>query len=173
MSWRRHAVLALVLMVAVHLMSVWAFPRVVMAVVLRDMPAVTDAGQAFLPPPPDHLQRRIVLPSPDLLYALCPYDLSRAPLHITAAPASGRYWSIALYADNTDNFFVLNDREATGAPVSLWLRAAGTPSGGLPAGSRVVTAPSPRGLLLMRVLHGGGDLAAGEAARQTLRCRAG
>jgi uncharacterized membrane protein len=173
MSWRLHLPLALALMLAVHLLSAWAFPRVVMTAVLRNVPAGIDAGQAFLPPPPDHLQRRIVLPSPDLLYALCPYDLSRGPLHITAAPVSGRYWSIALYADNTDNFFVQNDREAAGAPVSLWLRAAGTPSGAPPAGSRVVTAPSPRGLLLMRVLHGGGDLAPAEAARQTLRCRAG
>ena len=42
-----------------------------------------------------------------------------------AYPALTSYWSIALYGANSDNFFVLNDGKANGAPVDLWLVSEG------------------------------------------------
>jgi len=115
----------------------------------------------------------VVMPSPDLLYATCAFDVRQRPLRIQADPKLPGYWSIALYAANSDNFFVLNDRQAAGAPVDLVLVGPDTAKPGvLPAGAKVVTAPGGRGLLLMRVLVG--DYAVEresvEAARRTLRC---
>ena len=40
---------------------------------------------------------------------------------IRADPKTRSYWSIALYAANSDNFFVVNDRQAGGRPVDLVL----------------------------------------------------
>lgn len=156
---------------AAHLLTVWALPRAIMQAVLAQMPAGA-AGGAYLPPMTDHLQRRIVMPSPDLLYASCAFDLRERPLRIRADPKMPDYWSIALYDANSDNFFVLADRDAAGRPVDLVLTSADTPAPSLPAGARRVDAPSARGLLLMRVLVG--DPASGQAeaesARRSLRC---
>jgi uncharacterized membrane protein len=171
----------LALAAAVHLLALWAAPRLIMHRVLSQL---SGPGLPVLPPMTDHLQRRVVMPSPDLLYALCPFDLSRRPLRVRADPASAGvtgYWSIALYASNSDNVFVLNDRAAAGRPVDLLLLAPGTtvPASGsgdaAPAagsGARRVGMPTARGLLLMRVLVDGtaAGTAAAEAARRTLRC---
>ena len=45
------------------------------------------------------------------------------PVRISAKPSKG-YWSIALYARNSDNFFHLNDREVKGDRVELILSDA-------------------------------------------------
>ena len=156
-----------------HLAVVWAIPPVIMAVLSASAPAEgRGPGVVYFPPMTDHTQRRVVMPSPDLLYATCAFDVRRQPLRIQADPKLPGYWSIALYASNSDNFFVLNDRQAAGAPVDLVLVAPGSAPAGLPPGAKVVTAASGRGLLLMRVLVGdyAGEREAVEAARRTLRC---
>jgi uncharacterized membrane protein len=162
------------LAVLTHLLVVWALPWAIMAALSAAAPAEgRGPGVVYFPPMTDHTQRRVVLPSPDLLYATCAFDVRRQPLRIQADPRLPGYWSIALYAANSDNFFVLNDRQAAGAPVDLLLVAPGAPApAGLPAGARVVTASSGRGLLLMRVLVGddAAERLAVEAARRTLRC---
>lgn len=173
LPWRRLAGL-MALAVAVHLLAVWAAPRLIMQRVMSQL-ALPAGEQAVLPPMTDHLQRRIVMPSPDLLYALCPIDLSTGPMRVRADPqTAGGYWSIALYADNSDNVFVLNDRAAAGHPVDLLLQAPGTPAMAAPPGLQVVNLTSPRGLLLMRVLVGDRqrDLVTAEVARRSLRCQA-
>jgi uncharacterized membrane protein len=171
--WRIGATLALA--TAVHLLAVWAVPRVIMGRVLSAAQPEKTTG-VFLPPMTDASARRIVMPSPDLLYATCAFDVGKRPLRIRADPKSPRYWSIALYADNSDNFFVINDREAAGKPIDIVLIGpkAYPQAPALPAGASVIDAPSARGLLLMRVLVA--DYAAEksvvEAARSTLRCEA-
>jgi uncharacterized membrane protein len=172
---RGHAIALPVVLVLSHLAVVWAVPRVVMAMLAVNAPAETRApGAVHLPPMTDHTQRRVVLPSPDLLYATCAFDLSKGPWRIRADPVTPHYWSIALYAANSDNFYVINDRQAAGAPVDLILARPGDP--GAVAGPSVqqsrVRAPSDRGLLLMRLLVGdyASEGAVLEAARRTLRC---
>lgn len=166
----------------VHLLAVWALPRLIMHRVLTTTPAelgarndAQAAATVYFPPMTDAAQRRIVLPSPDLLYAVCRFDLARAPLRVRADPKLPGYWSVALYAANSDNFFAVNDRQLAGQPLDLVVvgTQGSTPSA-LPPGARVVVAPSARGLVLMRVLVA--DYAAErervEAARRTLRCDA-
>jgi uncharacterized membrane protein len=171
---------------AVHLGAVWALPRLIMQRVLGQVGTEQAAGGVLQPPLVDHTQRRVVMPSPDLLYALCTIDLGQGPWRVRAQadrPGRDGYWSVALYAANTDNFHVVGDRDLGGTPLDLLVlppdasvapgataapRAgdAGTP------GQRSVRAPSDRVLLLMRVLVGdpARDLAGAEAARRTLRC---
>jgi uncharacterized membrane protein len=160
---------------AVHLLAVWALPRLVMQ---RLVNAVLPDEQAAVvrPPMTDHTQRRVVMPSPDLLYAACALDVTERPMRVRADLRTPHYSSIALYASNSDNFFVVNDRQAAAGPVDLVLLGpkpyAQAPA--IPSGARTVTAPSAKGLLLMRVLVAdpGQDLAAAETARATLRCEA-
>jgi uncharacterized membrane protein len=152
---------------------VWAVPHFVMWRLAKSVPAaMRGAGAAHFPPMTDHTARRVVMPSPDLLYALCEIDLRERPMRVRADPKAPHYWSIALYADNSDNFFVVNDRQAAGAPVDLLLVAPGAAAPADAAGVRVVHSPSRRGLLLMRVLVSdyAREQAVVEAARRTLRC---
>jgi uncharacterized membrane protein len=108
------------------------------------------------------------------LYAICMFDLREGPVRVTANPQLPGYWSIALYASNSDNFYVINDLQAHGKPVDLWLvsRDSSAEKRAVPAGSEVVITPSATGLLLMRVLTGDYDRqkALVEPARHTLRC---
>jgi uncharacterized membrane protein len=169
----RIEVLAVVALLT-HLLVVWAIPYAIMAALSRAAPAEgRGPGVAYFPPMTDHTQRRVVMPSPDLLYATCSFDVRQQALRIQADPKLPGYWSIALYGANSDNFFVLNDRKAAGVPVDLVLIGPDTPEpAAVPAGARMVRAPGGRGLLLMRVLvsDDAAEREAAEAGRRTLRC---
>jgi uncharacterized membrane protein len=172
--WLALAVVALGLGLGVHALVVWAVPRVIMQRVVSQLMTAVGGGPV-LPPPTDHLQRRVVMPSPDLLYGLCSFDLSKGPLQVRADPAGAGvrgYWSIALYADTSDNVHVLNDRQAAGTPVQLLLVGPGASEPPAMPGRRLLRMPTERGLLLLRVLVAdpARDAAAAEAARRTLRC---
>jgi uncharacterized membrane protein len=91
------------------------------------------------------------------------FDVSSGPVRVQANPGLKSYWSIALYAANSDNFFVVNDQQARDKPVDLWLVSEGANAQGqtVAPGSTVVVSPSKQGFLLMRVLTG--DYAAEKA----------
>jgi uncharacterized membrane protein len=158
-----------------HQLTLWALPRWIMD---RTVLVITGGPGAppLMPPLTDHTQRRVVLPSPDLLYATCAWDVSRTPLRVRARLDGVPYASLALYAANSDNFWV-SSGGSIGASADLWIRSArpDTAQAAAPAGAQVVVAPTDQGLLLMRVLvgHPARDLAAAEAVRQTLRCEGG
>ena len=156
--------------VAAHLATVWALPRLIMARAMSTIDAETRGGVG-LPPPADATQRRIVMPSPDLLYATCVIDLRERALRVRADPRPSGYWSIALYASTSDNVHVLDDRAAGGRPVDWILSGPGTPAAAVPEGATPIALPTDRGLLLMRVLAGDdAQRARADAARRTLRC---
>lgn len=186
--WRLHVIGFVLVAVLVHLLAVWAAPRVIMRVVGNKMAAITsgkvtgsaqgatvtesqtDVAAGVLHAPPVTAQSRsIVMPSPDMLYSTCTFDVSRGPLHITANPQLASYWSIALYAANSDNFFVRNDRQAQGKPLDLKLVSSNSALVGQPD---TVVAPTDTGVVLMRVLTGNyeAEKAAVEPARRTLQC---
>lgn len=160
----------------VHLAAIWAAPRLIMQVLLNGPQAkvMQMHNRAAFPPPVTAQSRSIVLPSPDMLYSVCVFDVTQGPVRVQAHPRLSTYWSIALYGNNSDNFFVVNDRQAGNAPVDLWLVAGDADAAGaaIPAGSRVVVTPSRQGFLLMRVLTGNYDAekAVVEPARRTLQC---
>jgi uncharacterized membrane protein len=144
-----------------------------MRMVLGGVPAPTAANRAYFPPMTTADSRSIVMPSPDLLYATCVYDLADGPLRIKANPALDSYWSIALYSAASDNWFVVNDRTAAARPVDLVVVERGaTRSIGAASSAAVLESPSRRGLALMRVLAGdyASDPEKYEAARRTFSC---
>lgn len=162
--------------ILVHILAVWAAPRLIMQVLMHGPMAQTMNMQnlAAFPPPVTAAARSVVMPSPDLLYSVCVFDVTAGPVRISASPNLKSYWSVALYAANSDNFFVINDRKSNGGPVDLWLvSAGGSPdTRPIPAGAQVVVSPSTTGFLLMRVLTGNyeAEKAVLEPARHTLTC---
>lgn len=113
-----------------------------------------DAWNVALAAPPTTAESRtIVRPSPDLLYVACVYDLASGPV-LVQAPHSPTYLSLSAFADNTDNFFAMNDRGPEGAGgVALLLLPPGTPDPqpDVAPGARRVASPSRRGIVLARL----------------------
>jgi uncharacterized membrane protein len=115
------------------------------------------------------LSRGVVRPSPDLLYSVCPFDLTQGALHVTAKVPAGTYWSVSIFDANTNNFFVKNDKQAKGA-IDLVVMLPMTDVK-MPAGAAQVTSPSAKGLVLFRTLiNDESNFAAIDAVRRTADC---
>jgi uncharacterized membrane protein len=175
--WTWWTLIVLVIAILVHVLSVWAVPRVIMSKVFEGVPAASDTNRAFYPPMTSAESRSIVMPSPDLLYAICTYDLAGGPVRVTANPGLDSYWSVALYSAASDNWYVINDRQAGGRPVDIVVAERGMVRSASAASTsaKVLEAPSQKGLVLMRVLAGdyANDSARYEAARRTFSCTQG
>jgi uncharacterized membrane protein len=141
---------ALLLAAAGHLLAVRAVPRLVMRRVMGVVAETGGVNHAVPVPRQGASDRTVIRPSPDILYTVCAYDVSLRPLRITAPLPRDSYGSLALFASNTDVFFVRNDRQADGA-VDVVLARPGT-AAEAPDGATVVTAASTRGLVLLRYL---------------------
>jgi uncharacterized membrane protein len=87
-------------------------------------------------------------PSPDLLYSKCVYDVSAGPVRITT-PVPDGYWSLSVYAANSDLVAVVNDRELPGHRLDAVLALPGQAA---PAGARVIRVPQARGAAFFRSL---------------------
>ena len=153
MSWLKHnwgwIVATLVVAAIVHVALVIATPRVIMA---RAMATIARGGVNTIAHGrrPTATSRGIVRPSPDLLYSSCVFDLDAAggALRVHASGMPDTYWSVSAFDDDTNNFFVENDRQAKGA-VDFVITA---PGHYVDTRLPVVTAPSARGLVLFRTL---------------------
>lgn len=143
------------LAVTTHVATVAALPWLINAYVVHRAQQLAGGTNRALPVArADANARTVVRPSPDLLYTVCVFDVSEHPLHITG-PVQDSYVSVAGFAADTSNFFALNDADvgpgSDGARrFDLVLARAGATA--LPAGARVITAPSDRGLILFRSL---------------------
>lgn len=181
-AWVRLWAYRLGLIIAVgvgsHVAAVWLTPRVIMYQLLNS-PLVSmgpDApDRAVFMPKVDASSRSVVMPSPDMLYSACVYDLSKGPMMIRADPKLPTYWSIALYSSKSDNFFVVNDRDVGNEALYIWLVPPdGAPNAeGMPANARVVVAPTSKGFVLFRVLVAdyNAEGAKLEPARRSFTCR--
>ena len=153
---------ALGIAVISHFAFIHAAPRVMMDVAIKRVGG-GGANQWQFADRVTPLSRQIVRPSPDFAYSACSYDLSDGPVVITATPWNA-YWSLSLYAANSDNFFVIDDREARyGAEITLVRAGRAHPEGA----SMVVESPSGRGIALIRRLAP--DLENYNAAAQVAR----
>lgn len=140
--------LMLAVAVAVNLVRVWQIPRAVMRRTMRLYPV----NQWVFARPPTAKDRAIVRPSPDLHYSILCYDVDRGPLLIRATIPEGQYWSISGYSASTDNFFVINDLQARSNPVEVVLVPKGMKYLNATGRAHLVTAPSRRGIVLIRTV---------------------
>lgn len=149
--WLSRTGIVLAMAAVIHLIVIIGFPRVVMRVVSyvtqRDGIAVNTLHHA---PRVNEEARGVVRPSPDLVYSFCNFDLSDGPLRIQA-PVPDTYWSLSLFKDNTDNFFVINDRQVQADRVD-YLLVGPDSEVEAPSGVEVIQAPTNRGALLFRLL---------------------
>jgi len=139
----------------VHVASVMAIPRLVMWRATGLMARNNGYNTMSHAVRATWQSRTIVRPSPDLLYSSCPYDLSAAgaALHVHASGMPDTYWSVSVFDADTNNIYVLNDRQAKNGSVDFVL--VGPHSGFLsPAksGPPQVWTPTSHGVVLFRTL---------------------
>tara|TARA_R110000868_G_scaffold56073_1_gene173888 strand:+ start:22418 stop:22954 length:537 start_codon:yes stop_codon:yes gene_type:complete len=105
-------------------------------------------------PPVDETSRGVVRPSPDILYSICPFDVSDVPLLIEVPwPEDGSYASLSFYDANSNNFAVISDRdvEADFTTVSLAHRFESYVPG---EADRNISSPTQTGIALFRRIVG-------------------
>lgn len=103
------------------------------------------------PPRPTAQSRTVVRPSPDQLYSICVYNLSNGPVVIDGTAPTDTYWSLSFYAHNSDNFFVVNDRELPQKSFRYVLVREGDKAPDGAPEDQIVRSPSETGIILQRV----------------------
>src|SRR5262245_34412663 len=106
MKWGKYVIGALVIAALVHFAAIVAVPYALMNIAMERFGAA-GVNTWHLGERVTAASRQIVRPAPDFAYSACVYDLSNGPVIISAAPYDD-YWSLSLYGENTDNFFVLD-----------------------------------------------------------------
>jgi uncharacterized membrane protein len=159
MAWLKRdwpfVVAALVIAAIVHVGSVMAIPRLVMWRATGLMARSAGFNTMSHAVRATWRSRAVVRPSPDLLYSSCPFDLSAdgAALHVRASGMPNTYWSVSVFDADTDNVYVLNDRQAKDGGVDFVL--VGPNTGILDRTSSAppqVWSPTAHGVVLFRTL---------------------
>ena len=101
---------------------------------------------------PDEFSRFVVKPNPDFLYSSCFYNLNNGPLLVEAAALPTSYWSLALYAPNTVNFYVKNNVVSKTAKLKLFLAQREEDRSCMPSGAEFLRPKEAKGVLLFRFL---------------------
>ena len=159
----------------VHGASVLLLPRFIMSRTMAGIAKQAGTNTILYAPRATARARGVVRPSPDLLYSICVYDLDAAggAVRVSTQDMPKTYWSVSVFDADTNNFYALNDQQATrgaktrAADFILMAQATSAGPGRLP----VVAAPTNRGIVLFRTLvNDEAQLAAIDAARHNAAC---
>jgi uncharacterized membrane protein len=144
-----------VIAVGANVVLVTALPQVVNAYIRHRIAEAAGGVNTALPAPrADATARTVVRPSPDLLYTACAFDIRHHPLRVTG-PVPDSYASVAGFADDTTNFFAINDADVVAdadGRKRFDLVIALDDAEAVPAGVTRVVATSPTGVILFRSL---------------------
>jgi uncharacterized membrane protein len=131
--------------VIIHFITLTAVPVIIMNAAM----AKYQVNKLMMGTKTTAENRLVVRPCPDLVYSIVAYNVSKEPLLFTAQVPVDTYWSVSLYAQDTDNYFVINDRQIKSNPYSLLLVRQGMKYEN-PTNAQVVLSPNDRGILLVR-----------------------
>jgi len=147
-SW---GIAVIALSILFHLATIAAFPTAVMGTLgYKSKKAGIKTNTIKHSPPVTEGSRSVVRPSPDLIYSIIGYDVSKNAIKVTA-PIPDTYWSLSCFTSDTENFYVINDQQIKGGEIEFILYG----KGGKPADTGnaiVVESPSNRGAVLLRML---------------------
>ena len=147
--WIRWSVFTGLMAYGMYYILLWIMPYIIMNSVLKKLDV--KVNQISHSTPIDENFRTVVKPSPDLLYSVCGFDVSLGPVKVFAEIPKGTYFSISGFADNTDNFFALNNEQFQGEQAKIVLAAEDYTFGVQPSG-KVIRVPSSTGIILFRSL---------------------
>ncbi len=145
--------LAILCAVLAYELGLSLLPRLIMNATMHGIVRrAGDWNSIYHAPRASASDRRMVMPSPDMLYSACPYDLKAGPLQVLAQVPLGVYWSLSAYDDENGNYYAVNDLQATGRVAFVVLPEASPAQAFEASGARVLHSPSRRGVVLLRTL---------------------
>ncbi len=170
--WFRRILIVLVLAAGFHAATIYALPSGIVALFTARSAGRLGINRAATQSLPTDQSRSVVRPSPDLLYAVCLYDVTSHPLLLEAIcrTITG---SLSLFASIPTISLPSIDHQVESRHPRYLLARDAKPAG-LPtdlAGLPVIVAPSPTGVVLFRNLvldAAAADTA--QAAQQSARC---
>lgn len=167
-TWWQRLLLIVGAAVAIHFGALWALPRAIVVAARAVLWHKVGINRIHHAPLPDATWRTVVMPSPDLLYSACAYDVRKQPLLIDV-DIPDTYWSIAAFSATTDNFFVQNDVDIKSKRARFLLTAQ--PSWTFEPERTVIHSPTATGIVLFRILvKDRKDLTALEAVQRQASC---
>ena len=101
--------------------------------------------------------------NPDSIISSMAYDLSEGPVRISGETWP-RYWSMSLYQQNSDNFFVINDQEMADPSFNFVLALDGQDRS--ESDGTVIISPTRKGIMLIRRFAADADDMEGIIANQ-------
>jgi uncharacterized membrane protein len=141
----------------VHLASVLVLPRTATQDAYSRLAAITPVNAAAALPVPSPEQAILPFMDPAFAVAVCRYDLTEAPLKLTA-PVGQAYTSVSFYTRYGVAYYAINDRAAGRRIIELELMTA-EQRGELPedeevtaADRLIVESPTLTGLVVLRAL---------------------
>lgn len=141
----------LVLAAIVHILAVLAAPQALMQAAMWRVERESGPNVPVQLPRADDPAQPISKLSPDFLYTACAFDLSGGTIRVSAPVPRDTYWSLSMFASNTDNFFVVNDMQIDKEEAEFLLVPHNSPVR-YPNDLPIVVAPSPNGIILVRTL---------------------
>ncbi|MFN9848637.1 MAG: DUF1254 domain-containing protein [Alphaproteobacteria bacterium] len=113
---------------------------------------------------------KVVADNPDTLTRSSIINLEDGPVLFEAeVPTGENYWSVSLFAHNTDTYFVANDRKTGAGSYRLLIKAKGQPTPAGLAVDDVAVSPSTKSFLIIRaIMEDRNDKPGVEALRATV-----
>jgi uncharacterized membrane protein len=162
----------------VHLATVLALPVTATRDAYSRLLPLTPVNTVVPLPQPEPATALLPFTDPAFAAAVCRYDLSAAPLKLTA-PISQAYTAVSFYTRKGIAYYAINDRAAGRRVIELDLM---TPAqhADMPeeedvtaADRLIVESPTPTGLIVLKALAAEpGQMAAARRALAAARCRA-
>ena len=154
-DWAYWGTITVILAVVIHLGFVLFQPLADTKRKLGDLEAFGPVNKIFQVPNITPKSTTLAHASPDISYAICRFDLTDQPIKITAKIPDS-YWSISMYSEQSDNFYVINNTQAGQSELLLLLAKVdpdADPSGeilDIPENTILVSSPSHTGLVILR-----------------------
>jgi uncharacterized membrane protein len=151
-----HILTALLAGGIIHIATTFAITSLGTGSAFRQLRAALPVNELVVLPAQSPTTQLLPFLAPDMLYAICRYDLSAGGLEVTAMlPEAG--WSLALYTRQGDNFYAAPGQSLRPVPVAFLLSQASDRLVNITPGVRKsdvdigqVTSPDREGLVVVR-----------------------
>lgn len=139
-----------------HGVVIWAAPYVATDRVIGRIQKTRDLlpNTLSVNPPASAARNAVPMGNPDTMVASAWLDLAAGPLVFDAPlPQDGRYWSLSLFAHDSDTDFIVSDRDLVGeSGVRVIIVGPGDPAPSAVDGTLVARSSTRRAFLLVRAI---------------------
>lgn len=157
----------------VHICATFAAPAVATGQAFQQLRNTLPLNRMTVLPAPTAGKQILPFLQPDMLYAMCRYELTGGPVSLTAAVA-GPGWLLSLHTPQGDNFYVMPGHQLRSGEVSFLLVPSGDPRNTQLRAAQTdtqVASPSLEGLIVVRApITGLAWLASTEATLRKSSC---